>query len=218
LLLISNFAIAGHTNDEDGEMRRKCPEFVAWSTVNTKRRLPAIADPALGDLVMHDDLLRMMRADQDARSGWDLGAGPGREALHRVENVDADNLVRMKVIVALYGFPARDQIGSDGVFAAWLLIQHADADPDLQAFVLEQIEPRVNTGEVSGAAFALLTDRVLLAMGKPQRYGSQFFVESGKQTLRPTEDVEHVDQRRKNLGLPPLAYYMCALRVFYGRN
>jgi hypothetical protein len=62
----------------------------------------------------------------------------------------------------------------------------------------------------------MLTDRALLAAGKQQRYATQFAIRNGEQQLSPTEDMDHVDQRRDAVGLPPLADYRCAMRVFYG--
>ena len=60
---------------------------------------------------------------------------------------------------------------------------------------------------------ALLTDRVLLRQGKSQRYGSQF--QMGKNGLEPSpiEDETNVDARRAQMGMMPLADYLCMVRV-----
>ena len=54
---------------------------------------------------------------------------------------------------------------------------------------------------------AYLTDRVLVAEGKPQRYGSQFFTVDGELKPRPIEDEANVDARRKEVGLGTMAQY-----------
>jgi hypothetical protein len=63
-----------------------------------------------------------------------------------------------------------------------------------------------------------LTDRVLLAEGKKQVYGTQFTLVNGKCKPRPLEDEANVDQRRKEVGLRPLAEYFKEAERFYTRG
>lgn len=107
-------------------------------------------------------------------------------------------------------------VGDDGVNAAWLLVQHADSDPDFQARVLKVLAARVRRNEFDLGEFAMLTDRVLVHAGKPQRYGTQFGDDGSG--LRPgiMEDPAHVDERRASVGLGPLAEYACMIQAVYG--
>jgi hypothetical protein len=66
----------------------------------------------------------------------------------------------------------------------------------------------MRNGELSRQQYALLTDRVLLAQGKKQRYGSQVEVKDGQSVPLPLDDAEHVDARRATMGLEPLADYL----------
>jgi hypothetical protein len=59
--------------------------------------------------------------------------------------------------------------------------------------------------EVSQSNIAYLTDRVLLAEGKNQMYGTQLKDVDGKPKPLPIEDEANVDQRHSEVGLPPLA-------------
>lgn len=72
--------------------------------------------------------------------------------------------------------------------------------------------------EVSRRNVAYLTDRVLLAEGKKQVYGTQFILEKGKWKPRPLEDEANVDRRRAEVGLPPLAEYAKEIEAYYGRG
>ena len=63
-------------------------------------------------------------------------------------------------------------------------------------------------GEVLQDNFAYLTDRVLLAEGKKQLYGTQFIQIDGKLQPRPLEDEANVDKLRATVGLPSLAEYL----------
>ena len=69
--------------------------------------------------------------------------------------------------------------------------------------------------EVSQRDLAYLTDRVLLAEGKKQIYGSQFQQKDGKLLPSPIEDEANVDKRRKEVGLNPLAEYAKQLAETY---
>jgi Family of unknown function (DUF6624) len=72
--------------------------------------------------------------------------------------------------------------------------------------------------EVSQSNLAYLTDRVLLAEGKEQRYGTQCTAIDGKWKPRPLEDEANVDKRRADVGLPPLAEYLKLIEQQYGGN
>jgi hypothetical protein len=105
----------------------------------------------------------------------------------------------------------------DGASAAWLLVQHADADPAFQRQCLD-LMAKLPKEEVSQPNVAYLTDRVLLAEGKAQMYGTQFVVEEGQLKPRPIEDEANVDKRRAKMGLPPLAEYKQQMERMYGSN
>jgi hypothetical protein len=69
-------------------------------------------------------------------------------------------------------------------------------------------------GEVSRQDLAYLTDRVLVNDGKKQRYGTQMGMNFEPQ---PIEDAGNVDQRRAEVGLPPLAEYVKLAREQYSK-
>ena len=158
------------------------------------------AEPAL-----RTQLLETARVDQQARNGdWSPAA------IQRMNDVDAANLPEIKRIVADHdGLPGAGRIGADGVAAAWLLVQHADRDPAFQADVLAHIAPLLDSGQVSRQEMALLTDRVLVNQGRPQRYGSQLLAVDGRWEPKPMEAPAQVDQRRAAIGQMPLADYVC---------
>lgn len=83
-------------------------------------------------------------------------------------------------------------VGYDGVDAAWLLVQHADSDPAFQAEMLTEVGKRVKSHELDLQLYVLLTDRVLLAQGKKQRYGTQLEISDHGLVTRPLEDPDHV--------------------------
>jgi hypothetical protein len=101
-------------------------------------------------------------------------------------------------------WPGRKLVGDDGERAAWLIAQLGDAD--LQRRVLPYLEAAVDCGDAAPSHYACLLDRVLMAEGKPQVFGSQF-VAAGDSDVAPwpIDDPMGVDERRQRFGLEPLA-------------
>ena len=124
-----------------------------------------------------------------------------------MKRIDAENTDRLVAIVERDGWPTFALVGKDGANAAWLLAQHADQSPKLQRKWLD-LMTKVPPDEISRKDLAYLTDRVLLAEGKKQVYGTQFTFVNGKCHPRPLEDEANVDLRRREVGLPSLAQYL----------
>lgn len=160
------------------------------------------------------ELLRLSREDEAARQLL-LARPQDRAAQTRVQGVDRYNTRRLKAIVAQYGWPGRSAVGEDGADAAWLLLQHADHDRRFQLSCLKLMEPLLKTKEIRKEDFAFLTDRVLVADGRKQRYGTQFKLDGPRIEPYPIEDLAGVDRRRKELGLGPLADYRRQLEELY---
>ena len=132
-----------------------------------------------------------------------------------IKKVDSENNDWLKEVVENHGWPTTTLVGKDGARAAWLLIQHADADPQFQRKCLD-LMVKLPSGKVSQKHIAFLTDRVLLAEGKKQVYGTQFSKVDGKLRPRALEDEANVDKRRAEVGLPPLAEYAKQIEKIYG--
>jgi hypothetical protein len=156
---------------------------------------------------LRDELLRLSEEDQAARKAVVRSQWKDQAALQRMRESDARTTARLKQVIDAHGWPGRTLVGERGANAAWLFAQHADEDPAFQARCLKLLEPAVQRGEADGEQLALLTDRVLLAQGKPQRYGSQFERKGERWVPKPIEDEAHVDERRRAVGLWPLADY-----------
>lgn len=138
-----------------------------------------------------------------------------RALLDELHKVDERNTARLKEIVAQHGWPGKSLAGEGGASAAWLLVQHADADPAFQRKCLDLMKPLLVKGEIEKRNFAYLTDRVLIAEGKKQLYGTQFTSKDGQFVPQPIEDEANVDKRRQEMGLEPLAEYAKQLGQLY---
>jgi hypothetical protein len=116
--------------------------------------------------------------------------------------IDVANMRRLSEIIDEYGWPGLRFAGAASQ-TAFLVLQHAGNAS--QRKYLPLLRDAVKRNDALGADLALLEDRLRVADGKPQLYGSQL---SGK-PLRfdPIENEAHVDERRRSVGLAPLADY-----------
>jgi hypothetical protein len=146
------------------------------------------------DEALRDELLRMARAPRGpvrAQRLWDI-----------LDDYEA--------------WPGRRLVDPDGEEAAWLVAQQEIDDVELQRRCLELLEVAAACGDADPVHYAYLHDRVRMADGRVQLYGSQF-VRSAQGELVPwhMDDVERVDARRRRLGLEPFAEHARAVADQY---
>ena len=154
---------------------------------------------------LRDELVAMAAEDQRVRAQLAAG-GSLFDGYHpRMEEVHRRNAARLTEVIEQHGRPGRGVVGEDGARAAWLVLQHAIAHPDLQRQGLVLLREAVARGDVPAVEAAMLEDRVRVFEGRPQRYGTQFdWDENGQLNPLPIEDEANVDVRR-SVGLGPLA-------------
>ena len=160
-------------------------------------------------LDLRAELLQRTEQDQAARGAPE----PDWEVLAAV---DADNVAWLREVVASVGWPGPSMVGEDGAHAAWLLAQHADQDRAFQRRCLELMTQAVASGEAAKADLAYLTDRVLLAEGNAQEYGTQFTGRESGWAPRRLRDPETVDERRAAMSLGTLAENTARMAAEYG--
>ena len=152
-----------------------------------------------------DEIRKMCDADQAMR----LSAMERGGIIENEEdgNIDIKHTERMKEIVQLIGWPTVSKVGEDVSVMAWLLVQHADHDVEFQKKCLNLMKTQPE-GEVSKRNIAYLEDRVRVNENRPQLYGTQFRGDT-KETYgpKPIENPEHVDERRKEVGMESLEEY-----------
>lgn len=157
---------------------------------------------SIGNPELRRELLSMMNDDQEVRTRDEQSEPLGPE----MRDIDAKHTARMKEIVDKFGWPGKSLVGIDGALAAWLLVQHADADPAFQRRCLKLMQS-APAEEVSNSDLAYLVDRVRVNSGERQVYGTQFWMVDGRLVPRPIEDEANVDRRRADVGLETMAEY-----------
>ncbi|WP_206185904.1 DUF6624 domain-containing protein [Sphingosinicella sp. BN140058] len=129
---------------------------------------------------------------------------------------DHDNTEWLKAIVSEQGWPRISEVGEPASQQAWLLVQHADADPAFQLQALRLMEPLVATGEVGKRNYAYLYDRVMLKITGKQRFATQAMCRAGKRLPQPVEDEKAVDRLRAEFELDPLPSYLAGMNKTFG--
>jgi hypothetical protein len=123
-------------------------------------------------------------------------------------NTDPANTAWLKADIAANGWMRISTMGADADLAAFLIVQHSDADPEFQTFALNMMEQLLPQRETRRQNFAMLFDRVAVAQKKPQRYGTQGqCTGSGVWEELPVEDPARIDALRAGVDLEPLADY-----------
>ena len=166
------------------------------------------------DEALRAALVSRGRQDQAVRDVFLAGHHQDSTDIRRMTDVDADNSRFLTSIVEQRGWPGRSMVGSDGATAAFLIVQHSP-DTLLMAHVLPLLEKAFTHGDAEGQQVALLSDRIAVSRHQPQVYGTQASLINGRFVLDPIADSTHVDARRAQMGMPPVAAYMRILDSLY---
>ena len=175
--------------------------------------LSAVSDKGIALPAIRQELLQRVEKDQAIRKQMVSGT-PDSAVIQTLRRVDKENREWLAPLVDQHGWLGASQVGQDGAHAAWLLVQHADQDPGFQRTCLDLMS-RFSADEVNLKNVAYLTDRVLLAEGQAQRFGTQFSMQDGQLTMQPCEDPENLNQRRQAMGMSSIADYRKMIEEAY---
>lgn len=156
------------------------------------------------------DLVKMSASDQLYRGRDATGASLTDEDWRQQTAIDVANTKRLSEIVDIFGWPGLRFAGAASQ-TAFLVLQHSDNAT--QRKYLPLLRQAVERHDALGAQLALLEDRLRVAEGKPQLYGSQLVGEPLH--FQPIEDEANVDARRRSIGLSSMAEYAKLFGLVY---
>ncbi len=132
------------------------------------------------------------------------------EYLNKQKNTFNRHIPILKNIYNEIGYPSIEKVGKDISGKFFTLVQHSDSDVKFQKEMLLEIKKELDSGNVQARDFAYLTDRVQLALDKPQVYGTQldYNTQIGQAFPKNLLDSTNVNQRRNEIGLEPLEVYL----------
>ena len=150
-------------------------------------------------LADHDLAVRARLAETGELFG---GYHPEMRAVHR-RNGD-----RLAMIVDDVGcWPGYRLVGQEGSEAAFLIAQHDITNPTLVRRCRELYAVAVENTDADPRRLAYLEDRIRYLEGRLQRYGTHLGWDREGEfgPWPPVDEPDRVDERRRRLGLSPLA-------------
>jgi len=202
---------------DDAPLARACAGAAAWAAAHPEESDDAVArrDAArsFSEPQLRAELAQRVARDQKARRAA-LGKPPSARAWREVTLADESNARWLQELVRTKGFPTAAQVGEEGVTHAWLLAHHADQHRDFQAALWPVLRQRAIDGDLGRSDFARFTDRLLKGQGSAQYYGTQLRPEESATPhfgLADEASVRDVEAHRRELGIMPLADYVCMM-------
>jgi hypothetical protein len=179
------------------------------------RNTRAYVDNTKFDSALARQLVQARMLDQRYRSRRAEDSQAPADSLWKIQvELDKDNRALLKKVIARHGWPGQSIVGFDGANAAFLIAQHSDLDTVFQRQCLGYLHAAYRKQDLNIADYGYLIDRVRVNTGRPQLFGTQFYVTDVngklKLQLKPVERSETLNLRRKVFGLPPVEEYLSA--------
>src|SRR5688572_18211836 len=150
----------------------------AWPKMLTKLEEKVAKLEANYDKPLQAELLQIFDQDQQIRHVYlkaanELGYNhPKVDSLEKImARQDQENQQKVMAILDKYGWVGPERVGPLATQTLFLVIQHSDKT--IQEKYLPMMREAAKQGKLSNSSLALLEDRVALAQGKKQLYGSQ---------------------------------------------
>lgn len=121
--------------------------------------------------------------------------------------IDKKLLPQVENIIEKYGYPTQAMVGKQPRKTVFLVIQHADLEQ--QEKYLPLFQKAVKDGTLKFKTLALMIDRIEMAKGRPQIYGTQVKrnSETGEFYFYNILNERNLEKRRAAVGLPPIEDY-----------
>ncbi|MFZ6798854.1 DUF6624 domain-containing protein [Undibacterium sp. Di24W] len=168
----------------------------------------------LEQIFYQDQNLRNQLATIAQKSGYE--SEQAKVLWKQIDEKDALNFKAVEAILAEHGWLGPKQVGSKASEALFAVIQHADKEARRK--YVPMMREAVKEKKARADSLALMEDRIALESGEKQIYGSQLSSVDGKMALRPTEDPDHLDERRAAIGMSRIADYVANWKLEWDLN
>ncbi len=123
------------------------------------------------------------------------------------KSIGLNNLNELEVILSKFKWLKISEFGTLGSETAFLIVQHSDIS--YQKKYIDIIEAYCKQNEASWNDYCLMKDRILVAEGKKQIYGTQLYSNDNINfKLNDVEMPEYLNKRRFEKGLSPIDEYL----------
>ncbi len=185
-----------------------CSSDAARRARGTDSTGEALLSAARWPSAVSDSVVQFGHDDQEGRNALPQAvANLDTATLFAALRADSARSRWLKDRVVRFGWPTPGQASDSAAQAAWLILQHSP-DTAWQADMLPVLEQLASSGALPPDDVAMLSDRVQVRRGAPQRYATQFTMVDGRLLPEPVGDTVGLDARRAGVGLPPMAVYV----------
>lgn len=185
---------------------KKIVDLVRKNTINTDKNYYLALNEKLSNIYDEDQKYRELAQSTYIKLGSE---SPQMAALWKtIDKIDSVNILEITSILNKHGWLGSEIVGTKGNSALFLVIQHSNVKT--QEKYLPMLRNAVMINDALPRDLAFLEDRISLAKGKGQIYGSQLGRDekSNKFYLLPLQDPDNIDKRRAKIGLEPLSEYL----------
>ena len=177
-----------------------------------RKKLASADEPPLDGALGQELFQASNKLKELARAGAAESTAGGK-ARAEFNTLSAAWAKRVCSILNTTGWPRRAAVGRDGA-EGFMYIVHRTVPLAQQLELYPIVSDAYMKGDVEGSeVLAGYVDRLRLAIGRKQLYGTQAFVRDGFLVMAPIENIAEVDKRRDNFGLQPLRTYERTLEV-----
>ena len=169
--------------------------------------------PKDANVPLHEEFLKLEKSILELLQRSRL---PGKDR-EKVEKEFADAQVasttRLCSLMNTSPWPTRASIGEEGMNALLYLIGRT-MTLRMQLELYPLVAASFDKGELGGSeTLAAYVDRLRVALGRKQLYGTQVTIKDGFLVQAPIENASEVDERRETMKLVPLRQYERALEI-----
>lgn len=193
------------------------PVFVQkYKTVFTENE-----ESPVGDFSLAQSLAQMFIDDQACRNQFyghfigmaeNLGYKVKASDNFNCEEVDPENMEKLKSILIQHPDLSKKLVGSFGMEAVFFIIQHAE-DSLLVSFK-DRMDSWYENDDIAPNNYAIYVDRHNVIKGIPQIYGSQLSTDSdNNMVLDPIVDIENTNNRRMKMGMESIERYVSYFKI-----
>jgi|GEM_PF-4972366 len=155
--------------------------------------------------------LEVIRSDQRVRDSFHIvsqrypeHSPETKRAWRSLQATDEKNRRIAIKLLGKEGWPRRSVYGAAIADAPFYVALHSSGSPGFQEKCLKLMEELLRDHEVNVLHYAILADRISLLKNGIQLYGTHQIIKGSTHTYEPWDNIDSVDQRRKQLGLPAL--------------
>lgn len=117
----------------------------------------------------------------------------------RMAKADSITFSKIDLILSTYGYPSSEMAG-EAYITPFFLLSYAPVS--LKEKHYDLLLNAVNKGVLSAKSFAFFADKLRIAKGQLQIYGTQSYYDKDKNEIfYPSEDPDNLKKRRQSIGL-----------------